>query len=220
MTRHLPVLTTRSPFDPPKTRGDCANIPRPCPFTRCRHNLYSEHRDVELEDVPPARSCALDIADGGESTLEDIAQVFGLTRERVRQIEAKALKQIRERKMGRVLAELAPEGRTVDARRSHTPSRDADAPAGGNVPQEREYRRPEDDYTAGLNISFFDEGEDADQRVTDAVWRMFAKDSTARGFDARSESSKRSTKWRRANPTKGMRPFVEVQVAQAKRRAG
>ena len=28
----------------PSTRGDCANIERPCPFVACRHHIYLEVR--------------------------------------------------------------------------------------------------------------------------------------------------------------------------------
>ena len=44
------------------------------------------------------------LEDGRESTLEEIGQRFGLTRERIRQIELRALKKIRQSEAGRVLA--------------------------------------------------------------------------------------------------------------------
>ena len=40
------------------------------------------------------QTCALPIY-GGEQTLEEIGQCFGVTRERIRQIEAKALRKLR-----------------------------------------------------------------------------------------------------------------------------
>ncbi len=40
---------------------------------------------------------------GGEYTLEEIAQKFGITRERVRQIEQHALKKLRSPRVGRKL---------------------------------------------------------------------------------------------------------------------
>lgn len=68
---------------PPRTRADCINGPRPCPWTTCRHHLESADE-----------SCALDVAarepDG--LTLDAIGDILGLTRERVRQIENIALK--------------------------------------------------------------------------------------------------------------------------------
>lgn len=86
--RHLPV-----------TRGDCAGGPRPCPMVSCRHNLYldvSPSGNVRLNfpDIPPEKmliSCSLDLADEGPLTLDELAQVLNLTRERVRQVQDPAL---------------------------------------------------------------------------------------------------------------------------------
>ena len=41
-------------------------------------------------------TCALDVADMGGRTLEEVGKEFGVTRERIRQIEAKALEKIRQ----------------------------------------------------------------------------------------------------------------------------
>ena len=89
----------------PKTRADCASAPRPCPFVSCSMNLYLDvqkgtgsvtYHDASRapEDVPPDQSCALDVADRGGLTLEDMAHLSKLTRERMRQIEAAALRKI------------------------------------------------------------------------------------------------------------------------------
>ena len=84
MTRLLPVLR-------PLTRGDCANVPRPCPFEACRYHLAS----------PAGESCAIDVADRGEHTLAEVGTVIGVTRERVRQIIQEAAA-----KLERLLPEL------------------------------------------------------------------------------------------------------------------
>jgi Sigma-70, region 4 len=85
----------------PMTRADCANLPRPCPFVGCRHNLYLQPHGHDMKitaphrypwNVPPGQSCALDCADSGGMTLEQIGSVLNCTRERVRQILASAVR--------------------------------------------------------------------------------------------------------------------------------
>ena len=89
----------------PKTRADCAEVQRPCPYVACRYNLYleaprgSESITLNFPGKEPgdlAHSCALDVADndthdgyqiGYHCTLSEIAAIFGISRERVRQIE-------------------------------------------------------------------------------------------------------------------------------------
>jgi hypothetical protein len=45
--------------------------------------------DLEVWEL--SESCALDIADHGGTTLEDVGAIMNLTRERIRQVEVKAL---------------------------------------------------------------------------------------------------------------------------------
>lgn len=91
----------------PQTRSDCATTPRPCPFVSCKYHLYLDvipaTRSIkfnfpELEPTDMKESCALDVADRGGTTLLDVATMLRLTRERIRQIEAKVLSRIRLRK--------------------------------------------------------------------------------------------------------------------------
>lgn len=101
----------------PRTRGDCANVPRPCPFVGCVHNLYLEvrprsgnlkfpHGELEPDEVPPHESCALDIAEREHPpTIEEVGRVLGITREWARQTFNEALLKV-EVHGGQVLPEL------------------------------------------------------------------------------------------------------------------
>jgi hypothetical protein len=83
----------------PKTRGDCYGGERPCPHVGCRYHTYLEvtaagslvinRPDVDVDELKA--SCVLDIADAGPITLEKVGDVFNVTRERARQLEAAAI---------------------------------------------------------------------------------------------------------------------------------
>jgi hypothetical protein len=97
----LKALGADAPYERPRTRGDCAQVPRPCPYIACKYSLYLDvsltgsiilnFPHLEPGQMPAERSCALDLAERGPMTLEYIAVVTNLTRERIRQIELKAL---------------------------------------------------------------------------------------------------------------------------------
>lgn len=87
----------------PKTEGECATSDRPCPWISCRYHLALaiDRRTgaikivfpgVELEDMK--ETCALDIADRGSNTLEEVGAALNVTRERTRQIEADAIRKL------------------------------------------------------------------------------------------------------------------------------
>jgi hypothetical protein len=84
----------------PETRADCASGARPCPFVSCKHHLYLDvsartgaiklnFPDLEVWEMTD--TCALDIADRGGTTLEEVGAIMNLTRERIRQVEVKGL---------------------------------------------------------------------------------------------------------------------------------
>lgn len=96
----------------PKTRADCANVPRPCPYVSCRYHLYltvrrSKKSDSIWVNFPQIEgpdelefSCALDEADavqGYGMTLEELSKRLNVTRERARQLEVEVLRKIRTR---------------------------------------------------------------------------------------------------------------------------
>src|SRR5262245_44909940 len=88
----------------PKTRAECRGHEGPCPWVACKHHLYLDINPatgsikINFPDLEPwelERSCALDIAEAGALTLEEIGVVTNLTRERVRQLEVRGLLKLR-----------------------------------------------------------------------------------------------------------------------------
>jgi hypothetical protein len=84
--------------DRPKTRGDCEDMPRPCPFVSCKYHLALDVSGINVKLNFPDRevweldeTCALDVADRGGVILETVGELLNLTRERIRQIEVRAL---------------------------------------------------------------------------------------------------------------------------------
>ena len=66
----------------------------------CKHHLYLDvsartgaiklnFPDLEVWDM--TETCALDVADRGGTTLEEVGAIMNLTRERIRQVEVKGL---------------------------------------------------------------------------------------------------------------------------------
>jgi hypothetical protein len=103
----------------PKSRAECHDGPRPCPHVSCRHHLYLDvspatgaiklnFPDLEVWELPI--SCALDIAEEGGRTLEDVGEIMNLTRERIRQLELKALTRLEAVRDMRALRELVAPG--------------------------------------------------------------------------------------------------------------
>jgi hypothetical protein len=94
------LLFPETDYWKPRNRAECAEGPRPCPFVSCKHHLFIDvsprtgaiklnFPDIEVWDL--GESCALDVADRGGTTLEDVGAIMNLTRERIRQVEVKAL---------------------------------------------------------------------------------------------------------------------------------
>ena len=91
--------------DRPQTRGECGQV-RPCPWVSCKHHLFLDVNPrtgsiklnfPELEPWELQHSCALDVAETGGHTLEQIGDITNLTRERVRQLELAGLHELRGR---------------------------------------------------------------------------------------------------------------------------
>jgi hypothetical protein len=92
----------------PAVRGDCEmggiNESRPCVRVSCKWNLYLDVNPItgsikfNFPDVEPSEmvdSCSLDVAERGGVTLEVLGAAYNITRERARQVEAKAVVQLK-----------------------------------------------------------------------------------------------------------------------------
>jgi hypothetical protein len=82
----------------PRTRADCVNGPRPCPWVACKYNLTLDVRREEVAVTFPDRepwelreTCALDVAARGGATLEEVGALLNISDERVRQIAKRGL---------------------------------------------------------------------------------------------------------------------------------
>jgi hypothetical protein len=89
----------------PASRGECANVARPCPYVSCKYHLYIDVNprtgsikinfpDKEVWELQ--HSCALDVAQQGGITLEEVGEILNLTRERIRQVEVRGLMKLKE----------------------------------------------------------------------------------------------------------------------------
>jgi hypothetical protein len=92
------------PVTRPAMRVECLGVPRPCPFVGCFFNLYLDVSPTtgaiklnfpDLEPDELRESCVLDVAEAGGETLERVGELANITRERVRQIEQRALVRLR-----------------------------------------------------------------------------------------------------------------------------
>ena len=81
----------------------------PTPMQSAYLSMLKEKLAEVLGDLPPREAQVLRLRfglnDGNEYTLEEVGQKFGLTRERIRQIEGKALRQLRHPRRARELKE-------------------------------------------------------------------------------------------------------------------
>ena len=79
----------------------------PTPDTTAAHNLLHEHLESVLDMLPPREARILQLryglVDGQYLTLNEVGRKMGVTRERVRQIEAQALRRLRTPNIQRAL---------------------------------------------------------------------------------------------------------------------
>jgi hypothetical protein len=84
----------------PSSRAECKEEMRPCPWVACKHHLYLDINPetgsikINFPDLEPwelQHTCALDVAERGGITLEEVGEIMNLTRERIRQVEVRGL---------------------------------------------------------------------------------------------------------------------------------
>lgn len=103
----------------PKAREDCLGSDRPCPYVSCKYHLYLDvsprtgaiklnFPDLEVWEMK--ETCSLDIADRGGTTLEDVGAIMNLTRERIRQVEVRALAKLEALRDMAALRDYVDEG--------------------------------------------------------------------------------------------------------------
>jgi hypothetical protein len=103
----------------PVAREDCQGGERPCPFVSCKHHLYLDvsartgaiklnFPDLEVWEMN--ETCALDVADRGGATLEEVGAIMNLTRERIRQVEVKGLAKLQALRDMAALRDYVDEG--------------------------------------------------------------------------------------------------------------
>jgi hypothetical protein len=92
----------------------------------CRHHLFIEvtatggiayaFPDKELHELK--ETCSLDVADRGPRSLLEVGELFGVTRERIRQLEGRALQRLNTlhgEPLGGVFEEMAGDGPALPA---------------------------------------------------------------------------------------------------------
>lgn len=105
----------------PQHRSECRHGERPCLYVSCRYHLFLDVNpvtgsiklnfpDKEVWDL--AETCALDVAERGGITLEEVGEIMNLTRERIRQVEVSGLEKLRE---GNASLETFVDGRELPA---------------------------------------------------------------------------------------------------------
>ena len=91
-------------YERPKHRSDCRDDRRPCLYVACRYHLFLDVNPVTgsikinfpgMEIWQLEETCALDVAERGGVTLEEVGDIMNLTRERIRQVEASGLDKLR-----------------------------------------------------------------------------------------------------------------------------
>jgi hypothetical protein len=68
-------------------------LPGACQQRQCRYHLA--HRGPSEHQLAPTRDCALDVANEGPHTREQVSAVLGISDERLRQVEKRAFARLK-----------------------------------------------------------------------------------------------------------------------------
>ena len=101
----FPVVLQDSELVPrPKTRGECHNIQRPCPYATCQFNMLTEigpkgqleQRYPDVESMPANASCVLDVADQyGSLDVKEVAAIMLEQPKSIINLEESAIRRLR-----------------------------------------------------------------------------------------------------------------------------
>src|SRR6185369_6813411 len=139
------LLYPETDYFKPKQRAECAEGPRPCPYVSCKHHLFIDvsprtgaiklnFPDLEVWEL--GESCALDVADRGGTTLEDVGAIMNLTRERIRQVEVKALAKLEALRDMSFLRDFVDEGPVGKRRLPRLSKQDLKGPGYREAPED------------------------------------------------------------------------------------
>jgi hypothetical protein len=169
------LLFPETDYWKPRNRAECAEGPRPCPFVSCKHHLFIDvsprtgaiklnFPDLEVWDL--GESCALDVADKHGTTLEDVGAIMNLTRERIRQVEVKALAKLEALNDMYALRDYVDEG-PVGKRRLPTLSKEE--LAGGKAKTKAKVPAPVAEIDDEEEEDEFDADDDFEAEESEAV---------------------------------------------------
>jgi hypothetical protein len=164
------LLYPENDYEKPRTREECLDGPRPCPYVSCKHHLYLDvsartgaiklnFPDLEVWDL--GESCALDVADRGGTTLEDVGAIMNLTRERIRQVEVKALAKLEALRDMTHLRDYVDEGPVGKRRLPRLSKQDLKGPGYREVDEEEDEAEDALDRADALEAGDLDALEEA-----------------------------------------------------------
>lgn len=79
----------------------CGVEQRPCLNDECRHHLAFGEGPKFAKRKDKSETCSMDVAYRGGETLETVGNLMGLTRERIRQLEERAVMKLHQLKVAR-----------------------------------------------------------------------------------------------------------------------